>query len=423
MEIPVALALILIFGFGAAFVSLLEVLIAHLRSHRARALARQKPHLDVALQKLSENREPLLSALVTIGAVLTLAVAVLAFYLISEVALPAGWPLGWTVAGVFVATVLLGDILPKILALGAPSSLLSVLARPLASILPALLGPAKSLHSLGDRIAGIFVSEEKADRSLVEGSELETLVQMRTETGVLADDEAEIIHEILKLSRKTAKDCMTPRLDAAILDIALPAEQLLAESCSLGHRFIPLYQGDPDGIVGILNVRDFLEAAGGKVSQFVHPPVFVPENANALQLFERQLAEPGSLAIVLDEYGNVEGVVSHSDVVEDMLEGVALPDGVAAEISELGEHRYLAASGARIEELEELCGRALGGEGLDTLGGLLFNEIGRIPKQGETHIIHGLEFTVRKVRRNRIEELLILLPEGGASKSIQEVPV
>lgn len=411
MEILLPVLLMFCLGIGAALLTALEVLISHLRKYRAQVFAQERPELAKSLHLLADHRAPLLDILVTGGAFLTLSAVVLAFYLISEYAIPAGFPPLPTAFTAIAAGVVFGDLVPKILALTIPSTLLSVVARPLAGALPALLASGRILHDLGNGIASFFLPNSRFNRSVLETSELETLVNMRLEAGVLTEEEAEVIHEILKLGHKTAKDCMTPRLDASFLDADL-APSLIPETLNaIGHRFVPLFHGDRDGVFGILDVRHFLESGATVLSKSTLPPVFVPENAKVLQLFERQLADPEALAVVLDEYGNVEGIITHTDVVEDLFQDVARSSDDQPTIHAIEDGRFLASGSARIDELEELTGIEIPDDGLDTLSGLLFNDAGQIPDRNSHHTIRDLRFTVKKARHNRIEEVLVeILP-------------
>lgn len=423
MELLLPVLLVVCLGSGAAILTALEILVSHLRQHRARVIAREKPQLAESIRLLAENREPLLGILVTAGAILTLGAVVLAFYLISEYAIPAGYPPLLTMVLTIATALVLGDLLPKILALSIPTTLLSLVARPLASLLPPLLATGRAIHSLGNEIASFFVPPSRFPDAPVVATELETLVDMRTETGVLSGEEGEIIREILKIGQKTAKDCMTPRVDAAFLDADLDPAEVPAALRAIGHRFVPLFRGDQDGVFGILNVRRFFESGARDLAGATLPPVFVPENANALQLFEHQLADTEALAVVLDEYGNVEGVVTHTDVIEDLLEDAATPSGTQPTIHAVGLDRYLITGSARVDEFEETIGMDLEAEGIDTLGGLLFSRIGHIPARNSTHSFGDLTFTVRKIRRNRIEELLVeVATEAGRARREERLP-
>ena len=413
MNLTATVATIAILAVLVALLSTIEAAIARLKKPQVDALAEQRPKLNSALTQIVRQRDQVHDGLVVAVAVTMLALAGLGIYFIDEFILPTGVSRVPTQLGAFLGVVLLCDILPKVIGFSAPRAVLTVFARPLIASIGWLLPTTRLLRRFGDASAAkIFPKARPIHPSQIgredAASELETLVGMRTEAGVIGDDEAEMIHEVIRLGGKITKDCMTPRLDAGMLAADTEPHQLRTQLLAMGHRWVPVYHDDRDDIIGILNVRELLKNDDEEALQrHLQPPVYVPENGRVLQLFEDQLGAPESLAIVLDEYGGVEGVVTHSDILEDILEGVAPASGHPAEIQPLGKGRYIAAGAARIDELEDLIGRSLGGEGLDTLGGLIFNHIGQIPEKLSCHEVAGLRFTVRKVRRNRIVEMLI----------------
>ena len=400
--------LLLALGVASAFISALEALVSFLREHRAKGLALEVPGISEAVYQLGNNRESLLGALVFLSAILNLSIAVLGFYLFHEFPFPWSSP-PWLVAVLaLTVAILLGDVIPKMFALSAPTTLLSWGARPLAKCLPFLIKPSEWLNTLGERMVHLVVPSSKSRRPQILPSELDTLIEMRTEAGVFSEDESEMIREILKLGRKTTKDCMTPRQDATFLDADLPTSEFLSLAKESRHRLIPIYRGDLDNVFGILDVHSYLaQGSDADLASCVSDPVFVPENANALQLFHGPLAPSGSLAVVLDEYGNVEGVVTHSNVVEEILEDVAPQSDYESAIEPIGRGRFLASGSARIDELEELLFIEFPDDGIDTIAGLISSQAGLIPELGSTYQVSGINFTVRGVRRNRIEEVLI----------------
>jgi hypothetical protein len=159
-------------------------------------------------------------------------------------------------------------------------------------------------------------------------------------------------------------------------------------------------------------VRAYLEAGNVHYTEMLSPPSFVPETMRAVDLLRSFLNRPQALAIVLDEHGGTEGVITRADLLEEIL-GEALPGGDRELYLEpLGDGRLLASGSARIEDIEEVLGIELGVEGIDTIGGLVFNLAGTVPKLGSVWSAGALSLTVRRTSHKRVEEVLIQPAHG-----------
>ncbi|MEZ5305441.1 MAG: hemolysin family protein [Verrucomicrobiales bacterium] len=342
------------------------------------------------------------------GSVSNLGLGVLCLAVVMESAPEASLASGVALVALLGGVVLFSDVLPKAIALRQPGNVLRTLARPLVALDP-LLGPVASVvERFSGTIVRAFTPRSLEARAPILNDEVETLVEMETDEGALADSEGEMIQDILKLGQKTAKDCMTPRIDAVTLSDETPPDEARREVLEHRHWKIPVYRGgNPDAIIGVLDVFEYLCGGGSDFLKFVRPPVFVPATMRAFDLFHGYLAAPHSLVIVLDEFGGFEGVVSHSDMVEEFLSDAApalIRDDVWQESSDGNE---LVLSGAtRLDEIEEAWHIALEEDGLDTIGGLIFTKFGKLPPEGESIQLHDhLTATVEKVERKRIAEV------------------
>ena len=237
---------------------------------------------------------------------------------------------------------------------------------------------------------------------------------MRREKGVLAANESEMIHEIIRLGNKIAKDCLTPRVDTLMVsDAEAPAEvrRRLKESSRWPSQ-LPVYRDSPDTVIGTLDVRSWLFDGAGPLAPWIQPPVFLPETMNALEAFRDYLSRPRSLCIVLDEYGGVEGVLTHGDLVEEFL-GSAAPTGEQDDgVERLGPGHVRADGDTRLDDLGEILGISMEQDGIDTIGGLVFNELGQMPKPRTVVSFEGFDVEVRKCRHQRITGVEIRVRES-----------
>ena len=199
--------------------------------------------------------------------------------------------------------------------------------------------------------------------------ELETLVELSAEEGTLEPAESEMIQEVLKLGDKTVKDCMTPRVDLFSIPDDLTNEEAMARLRAERHRRVPVYGETPDDIVGILDVTRFLLDPQEHYTEQVNPPSFVSETMKALDLLRSFIQHPQGLAVVVDEFGGTEGIVTLNDFVEEIISD-AVPSGEQElYIEPVGEGRVIASGRTRLDDLEEL-GFHWKEEGVDTVGGL-----------------------------------------------------
>ena len=235
------------------------------------------------------------------------------------------------------------------------------------------------------------------------------MAELASEAGTLRGSEGPIIGELIKLGQKTAKDCMTPRVDAFALPDDLSAAEVESRLHAGRHRFVPVYADTPDDILGVLDARAFLLHPDAEdYLERLLPPSFVPETMAAIQLLQSFLTHRQGMAIVVDEYGGYEGIVTPADLMEEVI-GDAMPGGSEGPTVEHRSDGSLVASGrARLDDLAEFLGIPLETDGLDTLGGLVINRLGYIPKAGATlDLSDGLRLTIQRATRRRVESILI----------------
>ncbi len=409
MPLSLLILLFALLGVGAALVSAVETALFVLREHRVPVIARDNDRLAERLARLHGEKRAFMNLALLLSALFNLALAATGLALHAR--LVAIFPVnpGWLALALIVAIVLAADLLPKLLCLGRPREIFLITSGPLLALRP-ILGPvANGLARLSDRIVGQLTPAAFQPRARIEEDELETLVEMRRDTGLLDEAESEMIQEVLKLREKTAKDCMTPRVELTMLAEGIsPADADLAIRAQSFER-LPVYNDIPDNLTGVLDVLGYLRDSSPQrdFREHVQPAVFVPETMRALDLFEKHLRLPDSMVIVLDEFGGFEGIVTQTDIIEDII-GDAAPDGLhPQEIGDLGEGLWLTTGSARLDDLSESTGVNFEEDGLDTIGGLVTTLHGSVPRQGTMLVVKGATATVRKSNARRVEELLL----------------
>lgn len=414
-------------GAASAFFSAMETALFSLQPRQIRSLRDALPARG-AVDALFANPRRLLGMILLADTLSNLPLCLLALYFLN------GWqsiefPF-WAVAlALFGLVVGVGDLFPKVYALRQPERVARPAVRALHFLRPALDPLCAGLQTVSERLADALTPAALRQPLRLTSVEFEAAVAAGAQEGALAADESEMIQEIIKLGGKTAKDCMTPRVEAFVLRDDLTNAQAIAQLKVERYRRVPVYGETPDDIVGILDVRKFLLAAarGGdgapSYTETLDPPSFVSESMRALELMRSFLSRPQGMAIVVDEYGGTEGIVTLADIIEEVV-GDAIPaGGEDLYIEALDERRLLVGGHARLDDISEHPGFELEAEGIGTISGLIFNQLGYLPKPGAVIQLPPLTLTVRQVSRKRIGEVLIeraapepatVAPEGAA---------
>jgi magnesium and cobalt exporter, CNNM family len=401
---------LLVLAASSALFSSIETALFSLQPFHVERLKKRRASLGNAVSRLLENPRRLLSALLLADTMVNLPLIILSLYLLNHV---VPWPIPpWGMALILTAFIVFPcDLIPKLLAITQTYRLAKLGVTVMSVVMPVIDPIARVLGRLSEKVADILTPKWLQPIPFLSEDELETLVELSAEEGALHETEGEMIQEIIKLGDKTAKDCMTPRVDAFAVSDDLTHEELIPRLRERRLRRVLVYGETPDDIEGILDVQSFVLNPEVHYTEQLAPPSYVSETMKALDLLRSFLKRPQGMAIVVDEHGGFEGVVTLADLIEEIISD-AVPDSDRALYLESREDGSLLASGsARLEDIVESTGIALEAEGIDTIGGLVFNRVGTLPRTGAVIEIDGYRITIQRISRKRIEELLIEPPE------------
>jgi putative hemolysin len=403
---------LLVLVAGSALFSAIEVSFFSMQPLHIERLRNSRAAFADTLSRLMENPRRLLSAILLADALINLPLIVLCLYLMRTQA-SLWWPF-WVVAlAIFGIVVFLCDLVPKVVALIEPYRIARLGVSVMRVVMPIVDPVAIYLQRFAEFMAERLTPARFHGASFLSEEELGTLVELSAEEGTLHEAESEMIQEIIKLGDKTARDCMTPRVDSFMQPDDLTNDEIIPKLRAGRHRFVPIYGATPDDILGVLDVRRFLLAPALPYVELLTPASFVPETMKAIDLLKSFLQHPQRIAIVVDEHGGTEGVITLSDIVEEIISDAVPQAEEELYIEALGNGRLIVNGNARLDDINEMLGSELAEEGIDTIGGLIFNRIGALPKTGNTLEIEGLVLTVRRVSRKRVEEVLIEPKEPG----------
>jgi putative hemolysin len=314
----------------------------------------------------------------------------------------------------------LGELVPKQLALRQPEVISAWVARPLAAFIR-VFGPAAWLLNESSGVVLRLFGLHRAPRRTVTEEELKALLVEGAQAGVLELEERDMIERVLRLADKPVRAIMTPRTDLAWIDRTDPPKDIATALKAAPHSRIVVCDGSIDNVVGIVQAKDLLDRiiSGGDLSigAALRQPIVVPDTVTALDALERLKTDPLGLALVLDEYGSFEGVVTIADMLEAI---VGDPADTAAQPSEPGvegENSLVMDGMMPVDEAKaRLSLPDLPGEGTyHTLAGLLLALLRRVPRQGDRIVFAGWRFEVLTMDGRRVEKVLVKpepAPEG-----------
>lgn len=405
LSLPIGLILLVLVVSSALF-SAIETALFSLQPHHIERLKQRRASIGPALAKLMENPRRLLSAILLADSLVNLPLILLCLWLLRERA-ATSVPFWVAALLIFTLVVLVCDLIPKLLALAEPYRIAKLGVRVMRVLMPVVDPIARGLQRVSERLADLITPASVQPVPFLSEDELETLVEMSAEEGALHESESEMIQEIIKLGDKTAKDCMTPRVDTFAVPDDLTHEALIPKLRARRHRRVPVYGETPDDILGVLDVASFLLDPTTPYQERLAPPSFVAETMQAIELLRSFLSHPQGLAFVVDEHGGVEGIVTLADIVEEIISDAVPVAERELYLETVGEGQILASGAARLDDINEMLNTHLEAEGLDTIGGLVFNRLGTLPRPGTQLDLDGLSVIVRRTSRKRIEELLI----------------
>lgn len=383
-----------------------ETALFSLTAEQVRAIAGRSPGAGLRLQELLSRPRRTLLTLRVCDALINLGAAAAALALAAALAPERAWlgPLLLVPVLVF-----LGELFPRFVAAARPLPLARALALPLGILVAALTPLRRLLRAVADAllrrlgvVGGGGVTEE----------EVRGLLEAGTAAGLMAPGERDMIRRALAFGEVRVRDVMTPRTDMFCLEVSLSPAEAAAAIRRANFSRLPVYQESLDRIVGILYARDLLRPAGSgappTIAPILHPALFVPETKRAEDLLAEFRRRRRHMAIVVDEYGGTAGLVTLEDVLEELVGEISDEfDEATRGVTPLGLGRTRIPAGMTIAEFNERFGAGLPSDGVQTVGGFVFDRLGKLPGRGDVVRFGAFRFVVEMVRGARLTELIV----------------
>lgn len=323
--------------------------------------------------------------------------------------------------------VLLGEQIPKCIALQNTEKMALIVARPMKLTMVIFKPFVWFLATCGNKILELF-KIEPADNELVHtAEELDMLVDASYNEGALNETEAEMLHNMFNFSDLTAKQVMTPRTDMMCIETVTPLEEIKKFTAENQYTRYPVYEDNIDKILGFVHVKDLysklLENETFELKDIIRPIMLVPETMTLDNLVIEFRKRRSQIGIVVDEFGGTSGLVSLEDVIEEIVGEVQdeFDEDEEIDIKEVAPNTYVANAMVRIDEIAEFFGieeNQFDFEDVDTIGGLVVKILGRIAQVGDVVQIEeqGLKFSVQKVDGARVTRLVVQKTEPVPAK-------
>ena len=311
-------------------------------------------------------------------------------------------------------TLLLGELVPKRLALRQAESVARAVA-PTMQLFARVAKPLVWLMSASTSAVLFLLGAHKQEGPTVSVDDIEHLLEAGRAEGILEAVEQAVATEALRLGERSVRDIMRPRIDLDALDIDTPPDEVLGAIAMAGYSRLPVYEESLDHVIGYVSLKDVMRQSWMgwpiQLRKILHPALFVPETMPLDRLLELFQKERNQLAIVLDEYGGTEGLVTIQDVLEELVGKIhdEHRQDEATAFVRREDGSWLVDGSASIEELAERLAVRLDSEPRDysTVSGLVLTQLERIPSVGDTLQWRGLTIEVVDMDGRRIDKLLV----------------
>ena len=330
-------------------------------------------------------------------------------------------PYSETVALIIVVTVItylsliVGELVPKRLALSNPEKIAMLVARPMNRI-SRITSPIVSLLSIStDRMLKVIGVKDAATPAITD-EEIRILLREGTQAGTFELAEKDIVERTMRLSDKKVKSFMTPRKEIVWIDIESPFKTIRNKITKKPHAHFPVCRDSLDKVVGVIRTEnllvDFLAEEKINLKKLLNKPLFIPESMDGLKLLELFKKSGIHMALVADEYGNTQGLISLTDILEEIVGDIpAINEFTEKEILRRDDGTSLVDGLVTVEEFKDYFHvKRLQGERtgtFHTIGGFVTNKIGRIPISGDDFVFGNFKFEVVDMDGNRVDKVLI----------------
>jgi Mg2+/Co2+ transporter CorB len=262
----------------------------------------------------------------------------------------------------------------------------------------------------------IFLIKERSVSIVSPSEEIRGAIEFYHKEGEVNKDDRDMLGGVLDLAETEVLDIMVHRKNIFSLELSLPFEELLEKILSSNFSKIPLWEKDPENIVGILNIKDLIKkmAKGKKLTKSdlkscVKPPLMVIETNSLQEQLTTFKSHKSQIAIVVDEYGSIQGIVTLADIIEEIIGKFGTDESDIEKIKKITSHKYILGGEVTLRDFNKISQWDLDDEEASTIAGFVMNKIAKIPSVGEVFNIDGIKFTILKKQNSQITKIKLEL--------------
>lgn len=416
----IQLCILVVLIMLSAFFSSAETALTTLSLVKVRTMVEENPTKRVlTLQKVLDKKSKLISAILIGNNIVNISASSLTTTLVIRVFGNAAVGIA---TGILTLLILLfGEIVPKTWAMYNNEKLALMYSR----IVYTLMQVLTPVIFVVDIISGALLHLLHIDptkRSMMTESELKTYVDVSHEDGVIEQEEKKLIYNVFDFSDSVAKDIMIPRIDMTTIDVEASYNDLWNLFKESMYTRIPVFEGESDNIIGIINVKDFLLVPNKKlfkIRDIMREAYYTYEFKKTADLLLEMRNITTNVALVLNEYGATVGMITLEDLLEEIVGEIRDEYDEDEEdlIQKLSEHEYLVDASMKLDDINDALETSFNSEDFDSIGGIIIELLDRFPTDGEQVVTEdGITLIAKEVIQNRIERVLIILPEKSDTK-------
>lgn len=365
------------------------------------------------IQKLIENPSEILSTILICNNIVNILASSISTLIFIDLFSNLGTGVATSVS-TFVLTVailIFGEITPKTIAVIKAEKLAFVLYKPLKIVL-FLLKPFVFIFSKVSKfiMMALGIKEDKNQVNITE-DEIKSIVSFSQEEGILEVEDKKLIYSVFEFGDLKVKDVMVPRVDMVTLSKDSSYDEIVSIFKTERFSRIPVYKGDIDNIVGIINIKDLLFMDIGDeflIDRYIREVYSTHEYKKIRDLFNEMRKNRSHMAVVRDEYGGTVGLVTIEDLIEEIVGDIEdeYDEVVDKEIQIINENEYLIVGTLKLDTLNDMLGKNIESE-FETIGGYIIEKFGKLPKSGEIVEYDNIRFKIENIGRNRIKDIRV----------------
>ncbi|MCC2123939.1 MULTISPECIES: HlyC/CorC family transporter [Faecalibacterium] len=398
-------ALVILVGFSAFF-SASETAFSSLNQIRLKSRAEDGDSSAARVLNMAEQYDKLLSTILIGNNIVNIAAASIGTILFTQM---LGAERGATVSTIVLTIIVLifGEVTPKSLAKEMPEKVATAVS-PFLVLLMALMTPLTWLFTQWKKLLGHFVHSGEAD-TITEG-ELMTMVSEAENDGELTDRESELIRSAIEFDDVEVEEILTPRVDVVAVEDDIPLEELAQTFAESGYSRLPVYHGTIDNIIGVVHEKDFYIARlkkATKIDDLVVPTLYTTGSTQISQLLRTLREQHHHLAVVVDEYGGTEGIITLEDILEELVGEIwDEHDEVTEDFRKQSDGSWLVSGSASVDDLyEELDLPEEEDIDSNTVNGLVQEKTCHLPKVGDRFTLGEYDGVVTRTAKRRVTEV------------------